>query len=695
MIIIHKIDDFLFNLFPGAAGAREHGSTGAREHGRDLSLLKEDIANYYTFGPFKPKVEIQDDLITIEIDTSAITSQKSDFDTVIKFCESGKFNKAKPILERLIKKNPSVSEYHRILGQIYSDEGRQEEAINFLIDALRWDPKNTHALTMMGNIFARSKNDITTAMSYYEHALAVKPDDHIAMNNIGANLIQLNRVEDAQRYFEAALVINSNYPNTLYALGMIHDAKGDHLKAFDFAIQALKKSKAGHPVYNNALEMAKQISSKAVQQIDPAEMFNQYSQGLAVDSGKVIDVIEDNTIPTPAKIEMAENYGRDKHIIKFKKDRLAVAHLMMHELVHLDLAVQCRKINANYLFVATRAQKEQFIRDNEQTIQRINRQGLGDKVIADYIDALFSGSNSQIYNTPIDLFIEDFLYKTCQNLRPFQFLSLLSLLKEYIDAATNRQILEHTPAKIRNANIILSLTHAFQFRDLFGYDMSPLFKATAPQMNTAKEFYADYLKYQKSAKAVEAHELIRKWAKELKVDAYFSLIEESEYRNRPATSAGSVVDIEFAEPAYPTLSPRRPAVSGAKGEVVTSPDHEGFQIPTLEKGGEGGFSELQQEPAGQMAITMYCLSALQYFEDKKLSEIQKVGFEIAMIGRQGIDPSNHDKKYSLKGIPGKEFSGLQLLAYMFAAFQVIDPFLDTGLKFKKEYEDAKKLHEKR
>jgi len=92
-----------------------------------------------------------------------------------------------------------------------------------------------------------------------------------------------------------------------------------------------------------------------------------------------------------------------------------------------------------------------------------------------------------------------------------------------------------------------------------------------------------------------------------------------------------------------------------------------------------------------MAVTMYCLSALEYFKDKELPEIQKVGFEIAMLGRQGIDPANHDKKYSLISIPGQEFSGLQLLAYMYAAFQVIDPFLDTGLAFKKEYEEAKKL----
>ena len=49
------------------------------------------------------------------------------------------------------------------MGQILSDEGDQEEAINCLIDALRWDSKNGYALLMMGNIFAKFKDDVPTA----------------------------------------------------------------------------------------------------------------------------------------------------------------------------------------------------------------------------------------------------------------------------------------------------------------------------------------------------------------------------------------------------------------------------------------------------------------------------------------------------------------------------------------------------
>ncbi|MBI4699511.1 MAG: hypothetical protein HY758_11580, partial [Nitrospirae bacterium] len=70
MIIIHKIDDFLFDIFPKA-----------KEAGKSVETLKDELENYYTFAPYKPKVEIDNEYIRIEIDTSAIISQKPAFDT--------------------------------------------------------------------------------------------------------------------------------------------------------------------------------------------------------------------------------------------------------------------------------------------------------------------------------------------------------------------------------------------------------------------------------------------------------------------------------------------------------------------------------------------------------------------------------------------------------------------------------------
>ena len=203
MKILLEIDDFLLELFPAY-----------KDSNKNLDILKEELAQYYTYGPFKPSVTIKDGWATITIDTPSIVNQEVDYRKVVSFCEKGKFTEAKKILVPLIGKNPTNSEYHRILGQVLSEEGDQEEAINSLIDALKWDPKNGYALLMMGNIFAKYKNDVDTAMKYYNQALKINPKDNIAVNNIGANLLQLGKTKEGIEYLEKAYELNPDYVNT-------------------------------------------------------------------------------------------------------------------------------------------------------------------------------------------------------------------------------------------------------------------------------------------------------------------------------------------------------------------------------------------------------------------------------------------------------------------------------------------------
>jgi tetratricopeptide (TPR) repeat protein len=117
MQISHIIDDFLFTIFPNVQKG-------------DLQSLKEAIEDYYSIGPFKPKVTIQENFIQIEIDSQAFQAQNNEYKKVVEYCERGRYTDAKPILANLISKNPTVSEFHRIMGQILSDEGDQDEAIN-------------------------------------------------------------------------------------------------------------------------------------------------------------------------------------------------------------------------------------------------------------------------------------------------------------------------------------------------------------------------------------------------------------------------------------------------------------------------------------------------------------------------------------------------------------------------------------
>lgn len=87
----------------------------------------------------------------------------------------------------------------------------------------------------------------------------------------------------------------------------------------------------------------------------------------------------------------------------------------------------------------------------------------------------------------------------------------------------------------------------------------------------------------------------------------------------------------------------------------------------------------------------YCLGALQRFEGMPLAEIQKISFEIAMLGTRGLDVNDPAEQYTLRSIPGK-FSGLHLLCIEYVGFQKIDPKVDIQFDISTEYQEALRMH---
>ena len=90
---------------------------------------------------------------------------------------------------------------------------------------------------------------------------------------------------------------------------------------------------------------------------------------------------------------------------------------------------------------------------------------------------------------------------------------------------------------------------------------------------------------------------------------------------------------------------------------------------------------------------MYCLGALERFEKMTPEEVQRIGFEIAMLGKSGLDVNNPAPSYRLRTLPG-EFSGLHLVSLMYVAFQQIAPGQDVGFDLATEYEMALALRRK-
>ncbi|WP_052016927.1 tetratricopeptide repeat protein, partial [Arcticibacter svalbardensis] len=528
MTIIHPLESLLYDLFPDTFG--------------DDQKLKDAAQRYYSVGPYNPKVTILNGNLVVEIDDDTIIQQKGRYDKLTALCERGHFTQAKRDVTELIKDSPQISEYHRILGQILSEEGDQEGAIDALIDALRWNPKNEWGLLMMGNIFAKYKKDLETALKYYEEVLRIKPDDHITLNNIGANLLQNGQAKEAANYFERAIKINGDYPNTQYALALTADMQGNYKIAFERSLIAIEKNNKRDGLYSNSLHLAIDAGTQLTKDIDAKEIVDKYAKELYGKYGKPIEIIEDNDIPTAAKLEIAENHKRNYHLVKFKSTYPAVEHLMMHELIHLELAEDARAEDVNMLYITKQHHKNSFFFALEKEAIRLKKQGISETNIASFLTALFEGINRQNFNAPIDLFIEDIIYNRYPNLRPFQFLSLLALIQEGIEATTKSEIVKNMHPGILSKSKIFNLINALHFKNLYKVDLIADHKPTKLEEDQAKKMYEEYLEYRKDKAPGEEYEIVQHWGNDLHLDKYFELIPEAEHRSR--TIENVLEDIE-------------------------------------------------------------------------------------------------------------------------------------------------------
>lgn len=86
-------------------------------------------------------------------------------------------------------------------------------------------------------------------------------------------------------------------------------------------------------------------------------------------------------------------------------------------------------------------------------------------------------------------------------------------------------------------------------------------------------------------------------------------------------------------------------------------------------------------------IVMYCLGALERFQEMADQEIASVGREIAILGMKGLDINESDQKYTLTTLSGR-FSGLHLVSLMYVAFQKTAPGTDVGIDLSREYQTA-------
>ena len=86
-------------------------------------------------------------------------------------------------------------------------------------------------------------------------------------------------------------------------------------------------------------------------------------------------------------------------------------------------------------------------------------------------------------------------------------------------------------------------------------------------------------------------------------------------------------------------------------------------------------------------VIFYIAGALDTFNREGDERTRQIASEIAILGMSGLDINDPDQKYTLRTLPGS-YSGLHLVSMMYTGFKLIDPTVNAGIDFAKEYDAA-------
>ncbi len=150
------------------------------------------------------------------------------------------------------------------------------------------------------------------------------------------------------------------------------------------------------------------------------------------------------------------------------------------------------------------------------------------------------------------------------------------------------------------------------------------------------------------------------WAEDLKLEKNFELINEKEYRTKRTDIDNLLSSIEKDPYDLESKDP--------------------YKDRAMEK-----FQQSQEKIGTNMAVVMFMVDALQYFEGMPKEDIKKIAFEIATNGTQGYRPDKKD--YRISSIPAKLFSGYHILAYYYVSWSLAIPEQvdKLGLNYEEEY----------
>ena len=144
------------------------------------------------------------------------------------YCAAGRYREALPVLERLAKSATEPQGFHlyHLLGEAYAGIGRNAKAMQALQRAIRHNPHDAQALSILGELYAREEQGDDIAQSLCLQAVALDDKPACYWYRLAWVREKMGAVDTALAAIQEALRRNRRDPQSLLLAGQIYQRLG-------------------------------------------------------------------------------------------------------------------------------------------------------------------------------------------------------------------------------------------------------------------------------------------------------------------------------------------------------------------------------------------------------------------------------------------------------------------------------------
>jgi tetratricopeptide (TPR) repeat protein len=163
------------------------------------------------------------------------------------YSDQGRIEEAITAYQRAIELDSKYTYPHNGLGNVYADQGRTEEAIAEYQRAIELDPKDANPHNGLGNVYA-DQGRTEEAVAEYQRAIELNPKDaspHHGLGNVYANQ---GRTEEAIAEYQRAIELDPKLAHPHHGLGNVYADQGRTEEAIAEYQRAIELDpKSAHP----------------------------------------------------------------------------------------------------------------------------------------------------------------------------------------------------------------------------------------------------------------------------------------------------------------------------------------------------------------------------------------------------------------------------------------------------------------